>query len=134
MRRADWLKRLWQTLEASNSLPFAFGSHDCVLLVARCLDSFLVDSAWVATVRGLYHDKRSAVRLLMRTGLDELVSAHLGPPAPRNWARCGDVAEVDLRSGPALGVCVGPKIALAASPAGIEYLPLHQARNVWRVD
>jgi hypothetical protein len=134
MRRSDWLQRLWQTIEAAEGRPFAYGRWDCVRHVAQVLDA-MTDGAWLALVNTLYQDKRGALRLLMRSGgLEALVSAQLGPPVPRNLARCGDVVALELDTGPAIGICVGPRVAVAAMPAGIEYAPLERAHCAWRVD
>ncbi len=135
MRRLDWFPRLWQTLEGSITLPFEFGTHDCVVLTARCLDAMQEASNWRGLVGDLYRDKRSAVRLIMRSGgLEALVSARLGESVPRNLARAGDVCALELSTGPAIGVCVGPRIAVASQPYGVEYLPLERAPCAWRMD
>lgn len=134
MRREDWLERMWAELEAAEGRPFEYGRHDCVRLVARCLDVITPAHGYVETVRHLYDGKRRALRLAMNPGLEEMVTRFLGSPVPRNLARVGDVCALDLPTGPAIGICTGPRIAVAASPEGVMYLPLEQATAVWPVD
>jgi hypothetical protein len=136
MRREDWQARLWRELEAAEGRPFVYGKHDCVRLAARCLDAMLVPwgEPYCVTVSTLYKDKRGALRLVMRQGIEHFVDILLGAPVPRNLARVGDVCAVELPTGPAIGICTGPRVAVAASPEGVLYLPLAQATAAWRVD
>lgn len=95
----------------------------------------LVSSDYCSLLPALYVDKRQAVRLLMRAGgLDEVVTQFLGEPVARGQARRGDVASLDLESGPALGVVVGPKIAVAAQAGGVLFRPVTDGRAFWQVD
>lgn len=134
MRHPDWQPRLWKELREAELRPFAYGVHDCVRLAARCLDAMLIDAHYLETVAPLYHDKPAALRLIMHHGLDELVTRHLGLPLPRNLARQGDICSADLPTGPAIGICTGPRFAVAASPDGVLYLPLSIARAAWLVE
>lgn len=134
MRRIDWQPRLWKELREAELRPFLYGVHDCVRLAARCLDAMLIDAHYLETVAPLYHDKPAALRLIMHHGLDELVTRHLGLPLPRNFARQGDVVAADLETGPAIGICTGPRFAIAAQPDGVLYPQLALARVCWRVD
>lgn len=134
MRRDDWQPRMWSAIETSCARPFVYGEWDCVHAVAQVLDA-MTGSAWSSEIAALYRDKRSALRLLLRSGgLEDLVTARLGLPVPRNLARVGDVVSVDLDTGPAIGICVGPRIAIAAMPSGFDYAPLERARCAWRID
>jgi hypothetical protein len=136
MRYHDWSVRLAKTLHQARHSRFEMGRFDCVRLAAACVDSVLVDSRYIELVARLYADKRSAVRLLMRSGgLEELTSWHLGvSPRPRAHARHGDLVYVDIELGPALGVCTGPAVAVAARPEGIAYLALSRVICCWPVD
>jgi hypothetical protein len=133
VKREDWQPRLWAELRAAEERRFAYGAHDCIRLTARCLDAMLIDAHYLLDVERLYADKRAALRLVMRRGLDELVAGYLGPPIPRNLARQGDVCTADLPTGPAVGICTGARFAVAASPDGVLYLPLALARAAWIV-
>jgi hypothetical protein len=126
---------MWGSLRMLEHFEFEFGKFDCVRLSATIIDSIVVDSHMMKLVSSLYADKRSALRLLMRSGgLDTLVTRYLGSPGPRAWARAGDVVAVELESGPAVGICTGPTIAVAATPVGIAYLPMERGMQSWKVD
>jgi hypothetical protein len=88
----------------------------------------------LARIGALYADMPEARRLLREPGLDVLVTRYLGESVARNLARQGDLCAADLDTGPALGVCVGPRVAFASSPHGVEYLRLDIARCAWRID
>lgn len=135
MRHRDWTIRMWQTLDAMGDREFALGDFDCIRMAAMVIDAMVVDSHILLDVTDMYHDKRSAIKLIMRSnGLDSLVTAKLGQPGPRAWSRQGDVVSVDLESGPAVGICVGMTIAVAAAPTGVAYLPLERGLLSWKVD
>jgi hypothetical protein len=131
MRRADWKERLWQELEDAKARPFAYGVHDCVQLTARCLDAMLEEPRFVELVGRIYSTGRQALRLVMREGLEELVTRELGAPAPRLLACQGDVCLAELERGPAIGICVGPRIAFAGD--GVTYRALECAEKVWLI-
>lgn len=135
MRREDWQARMWRELQAAEGRPFVYGIHDCVRLTARCLDAMTDEPYFLLAMNELYQSKRQALRLMMRSGLENIVSGYLGHlPVPRNLARMGDVCAIDLPTGPAIGICTGPHVAVAASPEGVKYLPLEAATCAWRVD
>jgi hypothetical protein len=134
LRYPDWTERLWRTLDAAARKPFAYGIHDCIILSASCLDSMIRGGRYLEQAGRLYRDKRSALRLILRSGLDELVSLHLGEPVSRGLVRSGDPGSVDLETGPAVGIVVNARIAVAASPTGVEFLPIERMRFGWRVE
>jgi hypothetical protein len=135
MRRDDWLTQLWNVIETAERVPVIYGPLGCVRLVAQCLDAMLIESAWVAHVEPLCANHGTALRLLMRSGgLETLVSAQLGASVPRNLARRGDVASVDLDTGPSIGICIGERVVISAIPSGVDYRPLSDVRCAWRVE
>lgn len=134
MRHPDWQPRLWAELRAAEERRFAYGNHDCIRLTARCLDAMLPGAHYLAEAEKLYADKRAALRLVLQHGLDALVSRHFGSPIARNLARQGDIVSTDLENGPAVGICTGPRFAVAGSPDGVVYLPLSLARAAWLVE
>jgi len=124
---------MWRVLQASSQEPFAFGSHDCVHLVAACLDA-MTGSNWQQRLSGYYRNQSQALRIMARAGaLEALVTDALRcQPMPINLARVGDVAALRLSTGPAIGICVGPRVAVASD--GVKYLPLDRAHCAWRVE
>jgi len=136
VRRPDWQPQLWRELAAAELREFRYGVHDCVILTARCLDAMLDNGgAHESFVRSKYTDKRTALRTLMRGGgMEAWVESYLGAPVARNWARPGDVCALMLDTGPAVGISLGPRVAVAASPSGVRYLHASCVDAVWRVD
>lgn len=132
MRRGDWMERLWHVLADAQRKPFEFGRHDCAHLVAVALDA-MTDSNWQAYIANLYRDRMRARRISTSLPLLEAtVTEVLGEPVPINLARRGDVVSLDLETGPAIGICVGERIAAAGD--GVQYLPLHRAHMAWRIE
>jgi hypothetical protein len=135
-RFEDWPLRLTAFVEGATHTPFAWGRHDCCLFAADAVAAITgVDPA--SELRGRYHNPNSAARLSVRRGGFEKMVADLaarhGMAALRPLqAQRGDVMLVDTEAGPALGVCLGGKIACAA-PLGLSWLPLTAARRAWRV-
>lgn len=130
MRREDWIERLWETLEAARARPFFYGA--CVHLAAECVDA-MTGSQWVVSVGSLYADEDSARTLAADGGLERMVTERLGEPVARNLGRVGDVMLLDLSTGPAVGICTGPRIACAAE-RGVLYLRFDRGIKAWRVD
>ena len=130
MRREDWIKRLWETLEAAQTRPFFYGA--CVHLAAECVDA-MTDSQWVDSIRSLYADEESARALAADGGLERMVTERLGEPVARNLGGVGDPMLLELPTGPAIGICTGPRIACAAEK-GVLYLRFERGLKAWRVD
>jgi hypothetical protein len=134
MRRADWLERLWATLDAAQERPFYYGA--CVALAAECVDA-MTDSNFRQDVAPLIEAAQTSPIEL--TELHAHVTARLSEPISINCANRGDLALLELPSvpgsgnGPALGICTGPMIACARYPGGVAYLKLNKAKAIWRV-
>lgn len=114
--------------------PFVWGSHDCALFAAACIEAQTgVDLA--ADVRGQYSSALSALRLLRKQGhrtYGDFMAARLPEIAPA-MARAGDVVTVKAsRRGDALAVCVGHDLKLP-SASGTAILKLTDAIRAFRV-
>lgn len=132
MKRQDWIERLWATLEALDERPFYYGA--CVQLAAECVDA-MTGSDFVQTVAPLIEAQRTPIAL---EDLERFVVRFAGEPIALNCADRGDVVLLDLTlcfrdSGPALGICTGPRIACAALPKGVAYLKRERALKAWRI-
>jgi hypothetical protein len=130
MRHDDWIARLWETLEAAADRPFFYGA--CVHLAAECIDA-MTGSQWAGSIRSLYADEVSARSLALDGGLERMVTERLGEPVARNLGRMGDAMLLELPTGPAIGICTGPRIACAAE-RGVLYLRFEHGLKAWRVD
>lgn len=131
-RRTDWLDRLWAEIESTAAArePFDYGSHDCCLFVARCVER-MTDTPMVDPLLGRYHDRRTALQFIaVEGGLVEAVSTFLGDPE-QGFPRRGDVLLVETADGPGVGICIGSEVVIAADP-GVTYQPA-RGGTVWRI-
>lgn len=134
-RLPDWPERLLAHVAACETLPFAWGRHDCVTFAAGAVQAVTGWAGWPAAP---WADERAALRRVHRWGgWQAAVHAVLGAPRAHVLAaRRGDVLLLQVagagRWTQALGVCVGDK-ALAAAPSGLARVPLHRAVCAWAV-
>ena len=91
-RLPDWRSRLTVHLDTVARDAFSYGSHDCALFAAGCVQAMTgVDLA--ARYRGLYRTLKGGLKLLDKDGFDShlaVVRAHFAevPPA---FAQVGDI-------------------------------------------
>ena len=128
MRRADWLNRLLATIREYTSVRFEFGSHDCAIFSARCVDA-MTGSSLAETLN--YKNKRGAFRAISKEGgLEKAVTNRLGEPVNNHNARRGDICLIDDTT---LGVCRGDGIVVC-SDNKLEIYPLSKAIKHWRIE
>jgi len=135
MRAWNWLERLNATIEAASNEAFDYGSANCALFAADCVDAVLEDSHRGDELRAMFSTAREAVKVLRDVGgIEAAVTERLGPPVA--WPRLcrGDIALVETAEGPGLGVCLGHVIACRGAGAELAYVPLHYASKGWRVE
>lgn len=134
-RYADWPIRLDRFLQAASGRPFSWGEWDCALMACEWVRECRGDDPGAA-FRGRYTTAIGAARALKRYGAGDLESTAtmmLGEPlANPLLAQRGDVVSVDTEDGPALGVCVGAKVAVVGK-TGLVQMQLRGARKAWRV-
>jgi hypothetical protein len=134
MRRWNWLAQLHRTIEEANTRAFDYGSFNCGLFAAQCIDAMVEDSARAQELRESFFDEPSAKAFVESYGsIDAAVSARLGEPLSWAMARRGDICLMPTQDGPGLGVCLGHEVAMM-TPKGVAYLKLDQATKIWRVD
>lgn len=141
MRFEDWPQRLDAALAASRSRRFAYGTFDCMLFAADCVQAITgVDHA--ADFRG-YDSKVAAYRIIARYGsLEAMITSLLGrDPIHPAQARRGDVvlANIELapgESGECVGICDKVNCWFPRDPAaiGIRSFPRYAARLAWRIE
>lgn len=134
MRREDWTRQLWATIDEATARPFAWGDQDCCLFAARCVDA-MTGSEYERELRTLYHDKASALRFIVTEGgIEPAVTVRFGPPVKWWHAMRGDLCLVPTPDGlGSLGVCVGPTIACVNEDQGVTFVSIDQATACWRV-
>lgn len=132
MRIDGWEERLAEVVEAAQSRPFVWGSHDCCMFAAVCVDA--ITGSDLADRLGYTDETGAHAIIAQHGGLAEAVAHHLGESVDR-WAlaRRGDVCLVPTEQGDGVGVCIGAQIAVAAE-RGLEHYPLHLAQRVWRIE
>ena len=105
-RFPDWEDRLRTYLDRVAEDPFVWGSHDCALFAASCVNAMCgVDPA--DGFRGTYTDARGAAQALKDHGAGTLlktVKSWLGDPQAGHFAHRGDVV---MRDATTTGICVG---------------------------
>jgi hypothetical protein len=113
-RKADWRSRLSAVVEGKRRLALSFGTNDCALFAADCVEAMTgVDLA--ARFRGRYSSADEAIALLLAEGftdLCEFVASCLEECAP-SLARAGDVmAFQSSETGWALGIVNGERVTV----------------------
>jgi hypothetical protein len=132
-RRADWAERLLATIEAQKGRPFAYGSLDCALFTARCVDAVLEDSAIETELTAAYTDEYSALKFMVaQGGLEAAVTKRFGEPIAPSFAQRGDVCLIPSGDTGALGICIGHLVAVM-SPEGVGMARVGSALKAWRV-
>ncbi len=106
IRYQDWEDRLRTYLDRVEWEPFRWGTYDCALFAASCIQAQTgIDPA--ADFRGRYDDVRGAAQALRDYGQGTLlktVTHWLGEPGSVHFAKRGDIVMRDART---TGVCVG---------------------------
>ena len=133
MRLPDWKSRLIDHVGACAQLLFEYGTHDCALFAAGCVEAMTgVDHA--AKWRGKYTTLKGGLTALKRAGFADhlaFAAAHFEEIAPA-FAAPGDLAVLDGPEGAVLGVVQGEGVyVLSAERLGM--LPLTHARSAYRV-
>jgi hypothetical protein len=126
MRINNWPSALVDHIDANRKTPFAWGSHDCMLWGASCVEAITgIDPA--AEIRGTYSSALAAYRIIESNGgFDETVGAFIPSGAEtqthRNLAMRGDlVTTTDDRGRKALGVCDG-LWGVFPGPSGLTFI------------
>lgn len=142
MRTISWESRLNEYVENCRSREFAWGSWDCGLFVADCLQIILgVDFA--LSIRGRYDTEKKAYDFLRKHYYVETVEQMFDVVAaqhpsffrviPVSAARRGDVVIYDTKAGgPALGICMGAKCCFPRK-VGLSFVGLVRCRRAWSV-
>ena len=78
MKRADWLDKMWETIEAHEGRAFAWGVDDCCLFAARVYDA-MHDTHHAEALAARYHDEASALEYIeAQGGIGPAVCEYLG--------------------------------------------------------
>lgn len=134
MRVAHWECILADGLEAAQSQPFSWGTHDCATWAFDLRWGLTRGEDVAAAWRGRYTTALGALRVMRRLGWPDLEAMGrdlLGAPLTTPLlAQRGDL--VLGGEDPAFGVCAGAK-AVFLAPGGLVSLPLVACPLAWRV-
>jgi hypothetical protein len=111
--------------------PFAWGSNDCCLFAADCVQ-VITGRDLAADLRGSYGSALEAARVLAELGGIEAAGARAGPEIPPLAAGWGDVGLISLDDRQLLAVCVG-LCWVAPAAGGLAARGLQEAVKAWRV-
>ena len=135
VRRPDWPLRLEALVADRPQQPFAWGSQDCALFVADCVQALTGTDVAPPALRR-HRTPRAALRSLRaHGGLHGIAQAALGTPIDPALAGVGDVLLTRPSAQahhPMLAVCNGAT-AIAPGPFGLVSLDLAQVSHAWRV-
>lgn len=131
-RLPDWPEQLAAFLAQRRRMPFAWGVHDCCQFARRAVEAITGRDPAAHLELGFYATERGAARVLARLGGITELPGQCGLRAvPLSFVRRGDVVLLG-GSQPALGICIGGRVAFPAS-FGLAVLDLRACFRAWRV-
>lgn len=135
MRVKGWEQRLWHVTNDLLGKPFVWGSNDCCLFAADCIQA-CTDIDHGTEFRGTYSTEREAKRVLAKLDcgdVGDLASRYL-PEIKVSLARRGDIVMMTNADGENyLAVVVG-HTAVGPTSRGMLHSPKKNATRAWRVE
>lgn len=132
-RLEGWEQRLFEFTRASMSQPYEWGTNDCIIFAAGCVEAMTgVDLA--AEHRGTYTDELGAARIIARAGADSLagfVALYL-PETPLSLVQRGDIVIAEGPEGDFAAVCQGVT-CVGPSRRGLIHVKTLQAKQAFKV-
>ena len=134
VRHDNWPRHFYDFLAERNAMPFAWGSNDCALFAAACVQAISghdIASAYV----GLYDNAAGTLSVISQAGgLQAICQQHLGDPIPVAMAQRGDVVYIQhpQTGRDCLAICCGNELA-SPGPDGLLYVPVSNGIMAWRV-
>jgi hypothetical protein len=129
MRVHRWTVLLADELLAARSRPFAYGSHDCLQFVARCVQA--MTGVNHAAGFGSYDDPTALLEL--HGGVAGILTMLFGEPVHPSLAQEGDLVVAVIDGRESAGICTGSKFAFAREPQGLAFLPRSTLTGCWKV-
>lgn len=132
MRHRQWQSRLAAVIDGRLSAPFAWGTNDCCMFAADCVQAVTgIDPA--AALRGTYSNALEAVAALESLGgIEALADAHSVSRVELNFEHVGDVciAIIDGRD----SLCVwGGDAWLGPSTDGLTTVDASAITAIFRI-
>lgn len=131
-RRDDWRSQLTAYIVAQMRAPFAYGRNDCALFAAGAVKA-MTGKDLARGFRG-YRSLKEGHQKLKDKGFGDHIALveSLLPEVSVSFAQAGDIAVVNDRDGPALGVVQGEAIYVLRRD-GIGLVDLLKAERAFRV-
>lgn len=133
MRLHDWPERLSEVVAAARDRPFEYGTHDCCLFAADCIEA-VTGRDLAAVWRGQYATLEDGLKLAKARNLVQLAAKFFKPIAPV-FAHRGDIAVAPIgvlrRGKRELVMLVFDGVYLRGA-AGMQ-VERHLATTAWRV-
>lgn len=138
-KRTDWSERLMAYVESQRNTPFQWGTHDCCMFACSCIEAMTGEDP-AAGFRGRYNSKATAFKIMKElygTGLEKIVEAIAAnsgvPEVDIRFHQRGDVVLArDKNGAPAMGICLGPHVAIVGD-IGIALRNSADIERAWRI-
>ena len=132
MKRFDWVRRMYDTIDAIQGEPFAWGKNDCCLFSARVVDT-MCDTDFADQMRQEYQDERTAMLYIASFGsIKAALEYWLGKPQSLIYAQRGDVMLFDNDGRDTVGIFVGDGI-ISTGETGLVRVSKDSALHSWAV-
>lgn len=117
---------------AERSIPFAWGTADCLRFAAKCAEA--ITGRDPAAGIGRYDSEQTAKRVMVAEGWRDMgdVADSMFDEIPVSLARSGDWVQVVQGETDGLGVVVGATVAIKTQN-GVGQVPLSSASRAFRV-
>jgi hypothetical protein len=132
-RIEGWEQRLFDFTRASMSTPYAWGTNDCIIFAAGCVEA-ITGTDLAKEHRGTYTDENGAARIIARAGagsLGEFVGLYL-PEKPLSLVQRGDIVIAEGPDGDFAAVCQGAT-CVGPSRRGLVHVKILQAKQAFKV-
>lgn len=130
----NWPTKLAELIESNRDRRFRWGSFDCCIWAAICVDAIRGDNI-VDRIKSEYSNKSQAIEYLARFGSTEsAITEYLGEPQHINMTSRGDVVVIDYdRDGyNAAGIFDGQQV-IVTGPKGLMRVSRDHIIKSWRV-
>lgn len=133
LKRCDnWELRLSKTVEERLYEPFVWGSNDCVMFAADCLEA-MTGVALVLHLQCTWDSECEAIRAIVKVGGLAVAIERIGlTEVPPLFAQRGDLVLHRRDGTDALAICLGNQLA-GPSESGLLFFGLECGVRAWRV-
>lgn len=134
IKRTDYKIRLRKFLDDQSKVPFKWGTADCGALAGGAIEAMTGENPH-SIVAGKYSSLEESKTVLKQHGFKDHVDmvAKLLTKIPPAEAAMGDIAIVNTKDGPCLGVVTGAYIEARSPSVGHVAVPLTEAKRAYRI-